>query len=373
MPDDERDEVGERSSSLMRGAAELDVPLEVNVAWGDTWASAKSLKPQSHGGERSLVRARCRAPGRGLPAVLVHEGHARRRSTTWSTQLGLDAGHAGARRRVRARAPRACELAGRGIVVHGVDISQRFVELARADAPRRRHVRAARRPDAAVRRRVRRRDLPLSGRVRPDDGRRATTTTRGGRHRPRAACRAGGWRSTAFNAYFVVKHCEDADVRRRDRASPTSAPRSATRRARRSRPICGPAATRRASCAAPAAATASRVDCDQQRRARRLRLDAADRRVARVPAAGDPNPLTAQPPCRLLHAIVAGSMPTALSRLRPRLRSDRPASSPSVHFRKQSVPCPTPHHTARLELRMGTFDEEGNYTPREVVADDLGM
>ena len=28
--------------ALMRGAAELDVPLEVNVAWGDTWASAKS-------------------------------------------------------------------------------------------------------------------------------------------------------------------------------------------------------------------------------------------------------------------------------------------------------------------------------------------
>jgi len=25
----------------MRGAAELDVPLEVNVAWGDTWAAAK--------------------------------------------------------------------------------------------------------------------------------------------------------------------------------------------------------------------------------------------------------------------------------------------------------------------------------------------
>jgi len=27
---------------LMRGAADLDVPLEVNVAWGDTWAAAKS-------------------------------------------------------------------------------------------------------------------------------------------------------------------------------------------------------------------------------------------------------------------------------------------------------------------------------------------
>jgi sugar phosphate permease len=39
---DERDEVGDEVVALMRGAAELDVPLEVNVAWGDTWASAKS-------------------------------------------------------------------------------------------------------------------------------------------------------------------------------------------------------------------------------------------------------------------------------------------------------------------------------------------
>jgi DNA polymerase-1 len=27
---------------LMKGAADLDVPLEVNVAWGATWADAKS-------------------------------------------------------------------------------------------------------------------------------------------------------------------------------------------------------------------------------------------------------------------------------------------------------------------------------------------
>jgi DNA polymerase-1 len=25
----------------MRGAAQLDVPLEVNLGWGDTWADAK--------------------------------------------------------------------------------------------------------------------------------------------------------------------------------------------------------------------------------------------------------------------------------------------------------------------------------------------
>jgi DNA polymerase-1 len=41
VPVAERDPVGELVVDLMRHAAELDVPLEVNVAWGDTWATAK--------------------------------------------------------------------------------------------------------------------------------------------------------------------------------------------------------------------------------------------------------------------------------------------------------------------------------------------
>ena len=41
VPDDERDRVGPLVIDIMRGAAELDVPLEVNVAWGATWAAAK--------------------------------------------------------------------------------------------------------------------------------------------------------------------------------------------------------------------------------------------------------------------------------------------------------------------------------------------
>ena len=39
VPEAEHDVVGEPVVALMRGAAELDVPLEVNVAWGDTWAT----------------------------------------------------------------------------------------------------------------------------------------------------------------------------------------------------------------------------------------------------------------------------------------------------------------------------------------------
>ena len=41
VPEDERDEVGPLVIDLMRNAAALDVPLEVNVAWGATWADAK--------------------------------------------------------------------------------------------------------------------------------------------------------------------------------------------------------------------------------------------------------------------------------------------------------------------------------------------
>ena len=41
VPTSERERVGDLVVDLMRGAAELDVPLEVNVAWGASWADAK--------------------------------------------------------------------------------------------------------------------------------------------------------------------------------------------------------------------------------------------------------------------------------------------------------------------------------------------
>ncbi len=42
VPPDERDTVGPLLIEIMRNAADLDVPLEVNVSWGDTWAAAKN-------------------------------------------------------------------------------------------------------------------------------------------------------------------------------------------------------------------------------------------------------------------------------------------------------------------------------------------
>jgi DNA polymerase-1 len=41
VPDGEHDRVGPLVIDIMRHAATLDVPLEVNVAWGHTWADAK--------------------------------------------------------------------------------------------------------------------------------------------------------------------------------------------------------------------------------------------------------------------------------------------------------------------------------------------
>ena len=41
VPASERDTVGPIVIDIMRDAAELDVPLEVNVSWGASWASAK--------------------------------------------------------------------------------------------------------------------------------------------------------------------------------------------------------------------------------------------------------------------------------------------------------------------------------------------
>jgi DNA polymerase-1 len=41
VPEDEREVVGPLVVDLMRHAADLDVPLEVNVAWGTTWAETK--------------------------------------------------------------------------------------------------------------------------------------------------------------------------------------------------------------------------------------------------------------------------------------------------------------------------------------------
>ena len=41
VPEAEREAIGSLVIDILRGAAQLDVPLEVNVTWGTTWAAAK--------------------------------------------------------------------------------------------------------------------------------------------------------------------------------------------------------------------------------------------------------------------------------------------------------------------------------------------
>ena len=41
VPEAEREAVGPLVIDILRGAAQLNVPLEVNVSWGYTWAAAK--------------------------------------------------------------------------------------------------------------------------------------------------------------------------------------------------------------------------------------------------------------------------------------------------------------------------------------------
>jgi DNA polymerase I-like protein with 3'-5' exonuclease and polymerase domains len=41
VPDNEKELVGPLVLDIMKSAAELIVPLEVNAAWGPTWAEAK--------------------------------------------------------------------------------------------------------------------------------------------------------------------------------------------------------------------------------------------------------------------------------------------------------------------------------------------
>jgi DNA polymerase-1 len=44
VPPDEKDQAAEAVMEAMCGAAELGVPLTVNLAWGDNWADAKDSK-----------------------------------------------------------------------------------------------------------------------------------------------------------------------------------------------------------------------------------------------------------------------------------------------------------------------------------------
>ncbi len=65
VPEAERESVGPLVIDIMRHAAELDVPLEVNVSWGQSWASAKGLVGErARRGKRQRRAARAEEPKR---------------------------------------------------------------------------------------------------------------------------------------------------------------------------------------------------------------------------------------------------------------------------------------------------------------------
>ena len=112
----------------------------------------------------------------------------------------------------------AHELARRGIAVHGIDISDRFVEIARAEAP-----------DGATFERLDARSLPFDGEfdavICLCQGAFGLMTASGeddvvvaGMAR---ALRPGGRLAlSAFSSYFVVKYHDEANVRRRHGGQP---------------------------------------------------------------------------------------------------------------------------------------------------------
>ena len=178
-------------------------------------------------------------------------------------------------------------LAERGIDVHGIDVSERFVDLARVDAPdgatfERLDARALR-----VRRRIRRGHLPLSRRVRSHDRRRS----RRGRRSPEShapSSRRGDSRS-ARSVRTSSRGTGTTPTSTPIPASITSGPRSETRRASRSRRASGPAATPRGELRLLCAANGLIGRLDQQRRTRRVRRHSeTDDGHRRIPPARRP-------------------------------------------------------------------------------------
>ena len=238
----------------------------------------------------SLVRADRRASRSArICGTRSRRGHGRR-STTWSRRSGSTPG-SGCSTSGAARDATRSSSHDAGCWCTASTSANGSSSWPRRDAPpgatfERLDARAT-----AVRAGVRRRDLPLSGRLRPDGRRRRRRRRRG---RDRQSARAGR-RARVVGVQCVLRgevprRCH---VRRRERASRTSEPRSATRRARRSRPTCGPAATRRASCARSSVATASsstgsaassRARTDRRRRTSSQRSSLSSR-TCRAPSA----------------------------------------------------------------------------------------
>ena len=181
----------------------------------------------------------------------------------------------------------ARELARRGVVVHGIDISERFVELAGDGAP-----------DGATFDRLDARAMAFDDEFDAviclcqgafgmmtadgDDGLVVAGMAQALRDDGRLAL-------SAFNAYFAVRYHEAASSTRRP-ACRTSAPRSVPNRARSPPSTSGPAATRHANCACCCTPTTSGSIRSSSVEPGAYALAPADGRIARIPRVATRSP-----------------------------------------------------------------------------------
>ena len=201
-----------------------------------------------------LVRGRRRPPRVGLPAVLLHQGDRPggrlpgRRASVWRPAPGSSTSAAGP-------AATPTPSVGRGFEVVGVDISERFVALAREGTPAGAAVTFERADARALRLRlrVRRRDLPVPGRLRALRWRpawRGSTRDRAVLDGMARALRPGGRLAlTAFSAYFQLRFLGEADSFDAERGvNHEHTAVNVTRTAARRRPTCGRPASPPGSC-----------------------------------------------------------------------------------------------------------------------------
>ena len=136
VPPDEEEAAEAATRAALQGAADLRIPLEVNLTWGSTWADAKGLRcpTSSSPSPRTWARPTCGTRSRRAPP---------RRWPSWSTSSasGRPAG-AGSRVRPGPARPGPGGAGHRG----GRRRHQRAVHRAGPDGAPPGHVRRRRRP-----------------------------------------------------------------------------------------------------------------------------------------------------------------------------------------------------------------------------------
>ncbi len=388
VPRAEHDAVGRpRASTPCAVPPSCDVPLEVNLSFG-----------RHVGRRRRADRWPTTADGGSVAdhwfePLADHLGAAYLRySFTKGTEQEVDV--PGRRARADARR-RGCSTSAAGPGRHAHALARRGIEVAR-----RRHQPALRRPGHARRRRP-------GATFERVDARHARRSTPSSTRSSRCARGRSGWpagrtapsrRRRRVLAGMARALRPGGRLALSARSPPTSGAVPRGRRHLRRRHRRQPRAHRGARRGRARRATVDLWTSCYTPRELRLLLGAAGLRGRRDLVSVEPGAYgadAARPSSRPSSSVArarprpasgrrAGS-PASLA-LRPVRWSWSPCAAPSEHLsasrtsdrpsypRKPTVPCPTPRPSDPSARRaMGTFDDEGSYTPRQIIADDLGM